>query len=205
MYVFYRYSTQCRLILVCNSPSRIIEPIRSRTLAIRIPSPTYEEISKVLTSVAKREGFDLPLEVAQRLSLDCDRNLRKALLMLETVKVQSGVMIPPDVVAPLPDWQLYIAKLARDILQEQTPSKLISARDMLYELLSNCIPGEMIMLTLVRELMKALDDQVKHEVAHWAAFYEHRMRQGSREIFHLEAFVAKFMSVYSKWLAEMFA
>ena len=61
------------------------------------------------------------------------------------------------------------------------------------------------MQTLVRELLKSLDDELKHEVAHWAAYYEHRMRIGSKEIFHLEAFVAKFMSIYNRWLAAMFA
>jgi replication factor C subunit 3/5 len=119
--------------------------------------------------------------------------------------VQYTTILPPDAVPPLPDWELYIAKLAREILQEQSPSKLIAARDMFYELLSNCIPGDVIMQTLCRELMKSLDDELKHEVAYWAAYYEHRMRVGSKEIFHLEAFAARFMSLYNKWLASMFA
>ena len=51
---------------------------------------------------------------------------------------------------------------------------------------------------------QSLDDELKHEVAHWAAFYEHRMVTGSKEIFHLEAFVAKFMSIYKQFLINMF-
>jgi replication factor C subunit 3/5 len=47
---------------------------------------------------------------------------------------------------------------------------------MLYELLTNCIPADVIIQTLTREFMKALDDTLKHEVAHWAAYYEHRIR-----------------------------
>jgi replication factor C subunit 3/5 len=38
-----------------------------------------------------------------------------------------------------------------------------------------------------------------------AAFYEHRVQQGSKEIFHLEAFVAKFMVIYKKFMDAMFA
>lgn len=41
-------------------------------------------------------------------------------------------------------------------------------------------------------------------MAYWAAFYEHRMVTGSKEIFHLEAFVAKFMSIYKQFLINMF-
>lgn len=32
----------------------------------------------------------------------------------------------------------------------------------------------------------------------WAAFYEHRCRTGSKVIFHLEAFVAKYMRIYER-------
>ena len=92
----------------------------------------------------------------------------------------------------------------RDILQEQSPNRLLQVREMMYNLLTNCIPADVIMQTLLKELYKAIDDTLKHELTHWAAYYEHRIRLGSKEIFHLEAFVAKFMSIYKKWLVEMF-
>jgi len=41
-------------------------------------------------------------------------------------------------------------------------------------------------------------------VLQWAAYYEHRIQCGSKAIFHLEAFVAKFMSIYSKFLISTF-
>ncbi len=46
---------------------------------------------------------------------------------------------------------------------------------------------------------------MKAEVVRHAAHYEHRMRLGNKEIFHLEAFIAKFMSVYKRHVVEMFA
>lgn len=89
-------------------------------------------------------------------------------------------------------------------MQEQTPAKLLQARDMLYELLTNCIPADIIIQNLTRELMKSLDDTLKNELIHWSAEYEHRIRLGSKDIFHLEAFVAKFMALYKRWLVAMF-
>ncbi len=44
------------------------------------------------------------------------------------------------------------------------------------------------------------DGQLKMEVSQMAAHYEHQMQQGSKHIFHLEAFVAKFMAVYKRFL-----
>jgi replication factor C subunit 3/5 len=102
------------------------------------------------------------------ISLHCDRNLRRALLMLEATKVQNGSnILNIDQSIQLPDWELYICRLAREILQEQSPSKLLQAREMLYELLTNCIPSDVILSTLSRELMKSLDDTLKHEVSHF--------------------------------------
>lgn len=203
-----KYSQQCRIILICNSPSKIIEPVRSRCLGVRVPSATVEEISEVLQTVAKKEIPGMcPPELSLRIASSCERNLRRALLMLEAAKVQSsgaGRQLMPDQAVQLPDWELYIQKMAREVLAEQSPAKLLAARDMLYELLTNCIPADVIIQTLTRELMKGLDDSLKHEVAHWAAYYEHRLRRGSKEIFHLEAYIAKFMAVYKKWLISFF-
>ena len=199
-----KYSSQCRIVLVCNSPSKIIEPVRSRCLGVRVPAPTAEQVSQVLQTVARKENCPCPPELSMRIAVSCDRNLRRALLMLEAAKVQSGGrQLMPDQPVQLPDWELYITKMSREIMAEQSPAKLLVIRDMMYELLTNCIPADVILQTLSRDLMKGLDDSLKHELAHWAAYYEHRLRRGSKEIFHLEAFVAKMMALYKRWIVEV--
>jgi len=50
-----------------------------------------------------------------------------------------------------------------------------------------------------------LDAQLKPDVVELAAQYEHRMQLGTKPIYHLEAFVAKFMSLYRKFIVETFA
>ena len=103
------------------------------------------------------------------------------------------------------DWEIYIHQLAVDISKEQSPQRLMAAREKLYELSVHCIPPAIILKTLVKELMVNLDDSLKQEVLEWAAFYEHRMATGgSKEIFHLEAFVCKYMAIYKKYLTDMF-
>ncbi len=39
-----KYVGSCRLILCCNSTSRVIPAIRSRCLAIRVAAPTIDEV-----------------------------------------------------------------------------------------------------------------------------------------------------------------
>ena len=128
------------------------------------------------------------------------------MLMLETSRVNAGSTVLRDNQGiHKTDWEIFILQLARDITMEQSPQKLISAREKLYELLINCIPATLILKTLTMELIQNLDDELKYEVIEAAAFYEHRIAMGSKDIFHLEAFVAKFMTIYKKYLNEMFA
>ena len=151
-----------------------------------------KQICIVLQKVASRESTTLPDELAINIARESSRNLRRALLMLEACHVQKR------------DGFTNIAQLAADITREQSPQKLQAAREKLYELLVNCIPADVILKTLVRELIKNLDDELKKEIIEAAAFYEHRIALGSKEIFHLEAFIAKFMACYKRYLNELF-
>lgn len=83
-----KYVTSCRLILCANTTSRVSPAIRSRCLGVRIAAPTHEEIENILRHICKREGLNLPDELATRLARTSGRNLRRAILMLEACKVE---------------------------------------------------------------------------------------------------------------------
>ena len=200
-----KYSSTCRLILVCDSLSKVIEPVRSRCLGIRVPAPSNDDIAGVLQSVARKQSLTLPEPLAINIARESSRNLRRALLMLEACHVQNRDGFTPDQPVQKTDWELYLRQLAMDVTREQSPGRLLAARERLYELLVNCIPATLIIKTLAIELTRNLDDSIKQDVLEWAAFYEHRIAMGSKEIFHLEAFIAKFMAIYKKYLNDMFS
>jgi len=58
---------------------------------------------------------------------------------------------------------------------------------------------------LLKEVLKNCDGQLKAEVTALAAYYEHRINLGNKVIFHIEAFVAKFMAIYKRFLDDNFA
>ena len=60
------------------------------------------------------------------------------------------------------------------------------------------------MKKLARELCRKIDVELKHDVAKHAAFFEHRLVDGQKAIIHMEAFIAKFMAVYKKYLVSSF-
>lgn len=196
-----KYVATCRLILIANSISRVIPAIRSRCLAIRVPAPSIDEIVNVLHTVCKKEGLTLPSELAVRIANAANRNLRRAILMCEACKVEQ-YPFRSDQELPVPDWQIFIRDIAKIMLSEQSPAKLGEVRQKLYELLIHGIPPEEIFASLLDDLIANCDMTLKCQIIKYAANYEHRMRQGNKPIFHLEAFAAKFMTIYKNYVEE---
>lgn len=144
-----KYMTNMRLIMCANSTSKIIAPIRSRCLLVRVAAPTDDEMAGVLNHVAKKERFNLPESAANQITRSCDGNLRKALLVLEAMRMQQPDL-RGDVDVARPDWETYCAKVADSILQEQSPQRLLDIRGKLYELLSHCIPPAVVLKVSLR-------------------------------------------------------
>lgn len=150
----------------------------------------------------KKEGLTIPRDLAERIAVQSDRNLRRAILLLEATRVQQYPFTSNQKIMEL-DWQVYLRETAIQILSDQSPAKLEKIRERLYELLAQGIPPDTIFKTLVENLVKKCDMSLKSSTVEFACIYEHRMQQGSKHIFHLEAFVANFMAIYKKYLNEM--
>ena len=120
-------------------------------------------MNTVLQFVAKRAGFDLPPDASDKIVEDSGGNLRKAILVLEALKMQSYEshsyflsrfiyifpLFRPDLTGPLsiakPDWEVYCHKVADLIVSEQSPARVMEVRGKFYELLSHCIPPTVIL------------------------------------------------------------
>ena len=127
--------------------------------------------------------------------------MRRALLMCETCKVQQYPFDPNQNVED-PDWLTFVKQTALKIIEEQSPKRLLEIRSRLYELLAHCIPPEMIFRSLADELVKHCDGNLQRRVIQAAASYEHKLQLGSRAIYYLEAFVARFMAMYKGFIQE---
>lgn len=197
-----KYSPNLRLILLANSTANIIAPIRSRTLLVRVAAPTEEEICAVLERSAKKEGWKVVESVNQKIAKESGRNLRRALLMFEALHAQNDKITETTPIPP-PDWEALISVVAKEMMDEHSPAQILKVRAKLYDLLTHCIPPTTIIKTLTFKLIPMIDDALKADVIKWAAFYEHRIRMGTKVIFHLEAFVAKFMRIVEEFLMSM--
>ena len=97
------------------------------------------------------------------------------------------------------DWENIITKIRESITKDQSPQSLLSTRNHFYELLSRCVPPEIILRSLVVQILVSVDIELKFQVVFFASFYDHRLKTGSKPIFHLEAFVAKIMCLIKEF------
>lgn len=70
-----------------------------------------------------------------------------------------------------PDWETYCHHVADMIVQEQTPKRVMDVRGKLYELLSHCIPPHVVLKTIAERVTDKVDESIKADIVHWAAFY----------------------------------
>lgn len=124
-------------------------------------------------------------------------------MMLQTVKLKNEKLTEKTFV-PAPEYETYTRDIAIMVVQEQSPKQLRVIRTRLYELLTKGITSDMIFQVLAREFLKknenkgsaALPEPIKPEVLKFAVMFEHRCKEGTKAIFHLEAFLARVMAIY---------
>lgn len=200
-----KYSSNIRLIMVCNTIANIIAPIKSRTLLVRIPAPSTAEIALVLLNVAEKEAvkFSQPDNTAAKqkfletVASSSDRNLRRSLLSFETISMQNEtVNVDNLTLAEITlDWELIIQNITKAIVAEPKVATLTKLRLTFYELLSHCIPARLILKQTALQLMKRVEPAKAAEIISIAATFDERLSLGQKAIFHLEGFAAKAMVV----------
>jgi replication factor C subunit 3/5 len=78
-----KYMANCRIIMTCTCLSKIIMPIRSRCLSLRIPSPTNEDIKKLLKDIKNKENLMINDRMIDAVVENSNRNVRKAINTLQ--------------------------------------------------------------------------------------------------------------------------
>lgn len=197
-----KYAKTCRLILICDSLSQIIEPVRSRCLIIRTPRVKNDDVAKIVKEVAVAEDFDINDNSILSIVHESNGNLRRAIILLEMLSTKRSSSSNIDSV--IPEWEKYTDELCKILLEEQlVPETMKKIRNHLYELLVHCIPPTDIFKRIVRTLLSKVDMQLIEPITRAAAEYEARMQNGTKPIFHLEAFVARFICIYLDYLSEI--
>lgn len=191
-----KYSKNIRLIMLCDSMSSIIAPIKSRCLMVRCPAPSNEETIHILSKVATNESVTLESDqILKRIAQESDGNLRVSLLMLESMSLANEMQLKAITPIIKPDWMVVIINMAKKILKERSVGCLLECRSVLYDLLAHCIPANIILQELTFALLKgsSSSDKIKADIIECSSIFDERLSLGNKVIFHLEGFIAKVM------------
>jgi len=88
------------------------------------------------------------------------------------------------------------------MLKNQSPRQLEEVRADFYELWGHLIPSELIFRVVLEHLLPGVRGPLKAKTIKMAAYYEHKLRLGSKDVIHFEAFAAHFMAALKKSLEE---
>ena len=186
-----KYSKNCRIIMSVNSLSKIITPIASRCLALRIPSPSEDEIKSCLKFIIKNECIDISDDQLKLIIKNSERNIRLAInsLQLTTLGTYSKNVFTPEYIIAIKD-------IGKKIRAEQSANSLKNIRQLIFSLLVNGINGDEIILVLTKDMVSNVNNENKKaEFIKFGALYDNRCMNGTKDLFHLEALIAKMMFI----------
>ncbi|WOL00374.1 hypothetical protein Cni_G09087 [Canna indica] len=193
------YSHACKIVICCDDDLNIIDSIKNRCKIISVDPPVTHEIIEVLNQIATKESFELPANFAVRIASKCKQNLRRAIMALEACKAHNYPFIDEQPIAI--GWEEVLIEIAREILDDPSPKRLVLARGKIQKLLVEFVHPNLILQKLVEEFLKGIEGRLKRELYYWHAYYNKRLPVGTSAVMKLEEFVAKIMSIHRKSLS----
>ena len=183
-----KYVNNCKFILINHQLSKVIEPIRSRCLCVRVSLPKTETVFESLFKIANKEKLNLSLKEYNSIVKNSDNQIGKAiwLLQLHQFKIKHHVF-----------WTDYIDKIINIIFEINSKmsktkyyNNMMKVRNLLYTIFITNINTQVIIKELMNRLLlkvKSLD--LKSKIIEISSAYECRLTLGKRHIIHLEAYV----------------
>ena len=80
-------------------------------------------LAELLKKIATKESFELPPQVAATIAHHSRRNIRRAIMMLQTLRLKTPNLNANSQI-PRPDYESFIAEIAVDVVREQSPQNL---------------------------------------------------------------------------------
>lgn len=192
-----KYMHNCRIIFDCCSLSRVLPPLKSRCVQIRVPAPKKEALCSTLQRIAGYERVKLPDELAEAIAERCRRNPRRAIVMLQVVSGGHS-SLGPSTKLPTDGFETTMREICKLVTIEQSPKQLRAIRSKYFELLVKGIPGDFIINFMAKQFLQMLSSYIKLQMIGQAVECEFRCMQGSKDIVHLEAFAAIVMMLIRK-------
>lgn len=185
------YSDKCKFIMWCNSLSRVIKPLRSRCMCIRIPRPEKLELLMYLVKVAAQKKMYLKYLDFINIYKKSNGNIKTALWELEIRRFKINNKTDYD------DYLYKIIDLIYENSNNITSQNFHLIRNHIHNIMITNINGSLILKDLLNIIIKSkyFSDEKKTEIILIASEIDHRLTLGRREIIHFDLFIARILKV----------
>jgi replication factor C subunit 3/5 len=196
-----KYHKTCRFILCGNQISKIIDPIRSRCLDIRIPAPTYNDMINLIYHIMLHEKNVLPRTKIDEIINAGGFNIKKTLWILDLSRygINDYELSWKKSLDKLVEFMVLFKK--PDISQTVLNDQLIpTVRNILYNIFTTNVPGINILHEIINKIIdsKQFDANLLHNIIQVSSETETRLNKGKRSIIHLDYFMCEtFRIIYN--------
>jgi replication factor C subunit 3/5 len=185
-----KYHKTCKFILCGYQVSKIIEPIRSRCLNIRIPCPTFAELSSIIFDISCREDIQINDINLYKIVKKADGNIKNAMFLLDLYKenIRNYELLWKDNLEKIVDIIVNFNISPTNKIFNCTQIQKI--REILYTIFTTNIPGDQIIVQLLNSVLNKaakFDPILLSIIVQLFGNYETRINKGKRSIIHLEA------------------
>jgi replication factor C subunit 3/5 len=192
-----KYSNTCKFILISDQLSKIIEPIRSRCLMIRVPLPNKYDILQSLLHIINKENIKIPYKKLYEIVSKSDNKLNYAIWLLDMYNYN----IEYD-----NDWELIINNIIMLVLSanvNKIHTIIKKFREYFYTLFITNIPTQLIIKKIMIGLINNIDNintlKLRHHIIDITSIFEQRISQGTRHIIHMEAYIVRLIYLLNNY------
>ena len=190
-----KYSNSCKFILISDQLSKIIEPIRSRCLLVRVPLPTPAQIFETLMYISYKEKIDISLLDLKKIILNSDNKMNHAVWLLEMYKY--NIVYDKTWEQAISNIVSMILNISNIISNKTIYSVIKKIREQYYILFITNIPTQIIIRKIMSMLLESTTDlKLKYNIIDITSIFEQRLSQGTRHIIHIEAYIVRIIQLF---------
>ena len=191
------YSNSCKFILISDQLSKIIEPLRSRCLLVRVPLPSREQILDTLLYICNKENITIDFNNLYTIIQNSDNKMSHAILLLELYNnnIKYGN-----------DWEIVIESIINNIINATIDNskklyKIIKIiREQFYILFITNISTQLILRKIMLKLISKTNNlQLKYNIINITSIFEQRLSQGTRHNIHSEAYIIRLIYLFTNY------
>lgn len=186
-----KYADRCKFIFISNQISKIIEPLKSRCLPIRIPLPSKMKQLEFILNIMNKEQLKLNEDQIKSILHKTNNNINNILWELQSIKYNINNNSSWENILDKIIDQLLILKKDNSYLN----TTISKAREYFYILYISNLKFNSVMRLFFIKLFNKVDNKYKLDIINETSILLNKIQNGSRNIIHIESYILRLIKI----------